>query len=102
MLIDKGTRTGVSILYVSVPRCSKRCHGRISGDTYVAEKNTNLELNGEHRGKPLDRESFVRLLRDLPTLLTGPVFNREILRLRKSVGRRVNSTRKNIGQRRAV
>jgi hypothetical protein len=25
MFIDTGTRTGVSILYVSVPRCSKRC-----------------------------------------------------------------------------
>ena len=25
MLIDDGTRTGVSILYVSAPRCSKRC-----------------------------------------------------------------------------
>ena len=25
MLIEEGTRTGVSILYVSVPRCSKRC-----------------------------------------------------------------------------
>jgi hypothetical protein len=24
-LIDDGTRTGVSILYVSFPRCSKRC-----------------------------------------------------------------------------
>jgi len=25
MFIDTGTRTGVSILYVSDPRCSKRC-----------------------------------------------------------------------------
>lgn len=38
MLIDKGTRTGVSILYVSVPRCSKRCiivriSERVNGDS---------------------------------------------------------------------
>ena len=30
MLIDKGTRTGVSILYVSDPRCSKRCRGAVT------------------------------------------------------------------------
>ena len=29
MLIDDGTRTGVSILYVSAPRCSKRCAVRV-------------------------------------------------------------------------
>ena len=33
MFIDTGTRTGVSILYVSVPRCSKRCHEIIVSQT---------------------------------------------------------------------
>ena len=33
MFIDTGTRTGVSILCVSVPRCSKRCHGLIVSQT---------------------------------------------------------------------
>jgi hypothetical protein len=63
MLIDKGTRTGVSILYVSVPRCSKR-YSDASGEIlpYSAEKNTDLELNREHGREPLDGEPLVRLL----------------------------------------
>ena len=48
--------------------------------------NTDLELDGEHGGKSLDREPLVRLLRNPATLLTGPIFNRDVLRLRKSVG----------------
>ena len=35
MLMDEGTRTGVSILYVSVPRCSKRCAVRVNAYLFV-------------------------------------------------------------------
>jgi hypothetical protein len=45
----------------------------------------DLELDGEYGWKPLDRESFVGLLRDFATFLTGPIFNRDVLRLRKPV-----------------
>ena len=48
--------------------------------------NTDLELDGEHGGESLDREPLVRLLGNPATLLTGPIFSRDVLRLRKSVG----------------
>jgi len=51
----------------------------------MIEKKTNLELDREHGGKPLDRESFVCLLGHFATLLTGPIFNCKILGLRVSV-----------------
>jgi hypothetical protein len=87
IFIETGTRTGVSILYVSDPRCSKRCpqtRHQISESFYI-ERNANLELDGQYRGEPLDRESFVGLLRDLATFLTGPILNCDVLRLRKPV-----------------
>lgn len=62
MLIDEGTRTGVSILYVSAPRCSKRCVVRVRAYLREVTWSTDLELDGEHGGKTLDREPFVRLL----------------------------------------
>ena len=46
---------------------------------------TDLELDGEHGGESLDGEPLVRLLRNSATLLTGPIFNRDVFRLRKSV-----------------
>ena len=46
---------------------------------------TDLELDGEHGGESLDGEPFVRLLRNPATLLTCPIFNRDVFRLRKSV-----------------
>ena len=46
---------------------------------------TDLELDGEHGGESLDGEPLVRLLRNSATLLTGPIFNRNVFRLRKSV-----------------
>ena len=42
-------------------------------------------MDGEYGWKPLDREPFVGLLRDFATFLTGPIFNRDVLRLRKPV-----------------
>jgi hypothetical protein len=57
--IDTGTRTGVSILYVSVPRCSKRCRRirhQVRSLLYgIGQKGgRDLELDGEHGWKPLD------------------------------------------------
>jgi hypothetical protein len=40
---------------------------------------TDLELDGKHRRKALDGEAFVRLLRDLATLLTVPILNQKVL-----------------------
>jgi hypothetical protein len=94
IFIDTGTRTGVSILYVSDPRCSKRCpqtHYQQNnfGILYIdREEHPNLELDRQHRWKSLDRESFVGLLRDLAAFLTGPILDRDVLRLRESVSPR--------------
>jgi len=59
MFNDTGTRTGVSILYVSVPRCSKRCprmrHQQNTISDFLFTLKTYLELDGEYGRKPLDR-----------------------------------------------
>ena len=61
----------------------------ISAYFYIdREEHPNLELDGQHGWKSLDRESFVGLLRDLAAFLTGPIFDRDVLRLRESVSPR--------------
>src|SRR5258708_15929224 len=88
MFIDTGTGKGVSILYVSVQRCSKRWRSESDSSSDLfrlvgRKERANLELNGENGRKPLDREPFIGLLRDLVTFLTCPIFNSDIFRLDK-------------------
>ena len=61
----------------------------ISASFYIdREEHPNLELDRQHRWKPLDRKPFVGLLRDLAAFLTGPILDRDVLRLRESVSPR--------------
>ena len=79
----RACRSCTSPIHVVRSAAPRRVISKTIFESLYIGRNANLELDGQYRGKPLDRESFVGLLRDLATFLTGPVFDCNVLGLRK-------------------